>query len=711
AHYDAVDPHGAFARVAPRLRTLLRAARKVRAFVNFDMESYETKNLTHEIFRRILTEPEFCDYADVGIVVQCYLRDAYDDLVDLHEWVKRRGTPIWVRLVKGAYWDYETILSQQHGWPIPVFQQKWESDASYERCTEYSLQAYPHIVTALGSHNLRSIAHGIAFAQAIGLPNEAYEVQMLYGMADEEKQALVDQGRRVRVYMPYGELIPGMAYLVRRLLENTSNDSFLKAGFSDRAPLEELLMNPVEFGARKARGNGHAPANKTPGAERSTPALNAHPSRPEFENEPPADFARAENRDKLTAALSQAAKAGPKWVPLWIDGKAVSTEERFASHNPSHKQEVVGHAAFASKEHVLQAVAAAKKALPGWAQTSVAERAGVLRKIAAALRYRRFEISALIVREAGKPWREADGDVCEAIDFCEFYALQAEIHFGEPHGVDVAGEQNRFTYAPRGVTAIIAPWNFPLAILTGMTTAALVAGNPVCVKPAEQSPVTAGVLSEIIQSLNLPAGVFNFLPGDGPTTGAALVEHPDVAMTVFTGSRAVGLAINAKAAEVSAQSLRPLVKRVVAEMGGKNAIIIDDDADLDEAVIGVAHSAFGYAGQKCSACSRVIVLEEAYDAFLERLVEASRALAVGPAEQPGTVVGPVIDEASFKRVHEYIALGRKEGREALAVDVGQLSETGWFVGPHIFADVAPNARLAQEEVFGPVLAVLKAKNL
>jgi RHH-type proline utilization regulon transcriptional repressor/proline dehydrogenase/delta 1-pyrroline-5-carboxylate dehydrogenase len=313
------------------------------------------------------------------------------------------------------------------------------------------------------------------------------------------------------------------------------------------------------------------------------------------------------------------------------------------------------------------------------------------------------------VYECGKEWREATADVCEAIDFCRFYADRA-IALEAPHGADVPGEENRFVYLPRGVTAVISPWNFPLAILTGMTAAALATGNTVVMKPAEQSPVIAALLMDIFRQVDLPNGVANYLPGRGEVAGAALVEHPRVALIAFTGSRAVGLAINARAAEVSAGGVGP-VKRVIAEMGGKNAIIVDSDADLDEAVLGVVHSAFGYQGQKCSACSRAIVLADVYEPFLARLIEATRSLKVGPAEDPATTVGPVIDAEAYDRVLRYIELGKQEARLALAVDVGELTNSGYFIGPHIFADVPYMARIAQEEVFGPVLAVIRAADL
>jgi RHH-type proline utilization regulon transcriptional repressor/proline dehydrogenase/delta 1-pyrroline-5-carboxylate dehydrogenase len=280
-----------------------------------------------------------------------------------------------------------------------------------------------------------------------------------------------------------------------------------------------------------------------------------------------------------------------------------------------------------------------------------------------------------------------------------------------PHGADLPGEGNRFEYLPRGVTAVIAPWNFPLAILTGMTTAALATGNTVIMKPAEQSSVIAVKLMEIFVEAELPPGVVNLLAGQGETIGPVLVDHPLVATIAFTGSRGVGLSINARAAQVSASGKLKFVKHVIAEMGGKNAIIVDADADLDEAVMGVMKSAFGYQGQKCSACSRVIVLDAVYDTFVQRLIEASRSLKVGPAEDPATSLSAVIDEDAFRRIQGYIEAGRKSAREVLAADVGPLAEEGYYIGPHIFTHVAPDDPLAQEEIFGPVLAVIRAADL
>lgn len=428
-----------------------------------------------------------------------------------------------------------------------------------------------------------------------------------------------------------------------------------------------------------------------------------------FRNEPHTDFARAENRARFQEALAKVRRDFGGHYPLVIGGEAVETAHQIVSLNPSAKDEVVGTTASATRQDADRAAEAASRVWLDWATRDVADRAEFLRRAAEAMRRRRFELAAWIVYESGKGWRSADADVTEAIDFCEYYAAGAE-HMWREHGVNIPGEENTFTYVARGVAAVISPWNFPLAILTGMTTAALATGNTVIMKPAEQSPVIAAKLMEIFADSGLPPGVANYLPGAGEVAGAHLVEHPDVALIAFTGSRQVGLEINRRAAEVST-GLHWGVKKVITEMGGKNAIIVDADADLDEAVQGVVDSAFGYQGQKCSACSRVIALEAVHDAFLTRLIEATRSLKIGPAEDPSSKLGPVIDEEARQRIHRYLRIAREEGREDLAVDAGPLAERGFFIGPHIYSEVAPAARLAQEEVFGPVLAIMRAADL
>jgi RHH-type proline utilization regulon transcriptional repressor/proline dehydrogenase/delta 1-pyrroline-5-carboxylate dehydrogenase len=672
SRFDPMDPDGTSQRVRDRLRPILRAAMARGAFINFDMEQYAFKDITLRIFREILEEEEFRCWHNVGIAIQAYLKD--DDLPSLAAWAARRGAPVWVRLVKGAYWDYETVIAAQNNWPVPVFTHKSETDANFERLTTFLLES--DLRAAIATHNIRSLAHALAECERLG---KTCEFQMLYGMAEPIQAALVELGQRVRVYTPFGQLLPGMAYLVRRLLENTSNESFLRAGFLEHLPEEQLLMKPET--------TSPLPVRQGEGQSEGKP----------FRNEPIADFSRADARSAMQSALGTLKL--DQIYPLVIGGKRITTGTLIQSLNPSHSHQIVGRVACAGIEHARQAVAAAKAAFPAWRDTPAAQRADLLRRLAAIMRRRRYELAAWEIVECGKPWREADADVCEAIDYCEFYAAEM-LRLSAPRRRDVPGETNEYFYEPRGVVVVISPWNFPLAILTGMTTAAVVTGNTAIMKPAEPAVVIAAKLMEMFEETGAPPGVVNYLPGPGREIGPVLVRHPDVAMIAFTGSLEVGLSIHRAAAETPGEH----VKHVICEMGGKNAIIVDDDADLDEAIKGVVTSAFGYAGQKCSACSRLIVLESIYDAFLKRLIEATRSLPVGPAEDPGAVIGPVIDANARERILRMIA------GETPAF-VGEAPAGGFYVAPRIFADVPPDSPLAQEEIFGPVLAVMRAKDL
>jgi len=647
SQFNPVDPVGTTEVVKKRLRTILRRARKKMAYVHVDMEQYAYKDLTLHIFKDILMEDEFRDFADVGIVIQAYLQDAESDLLKLRQWVEERGTPITVRLVKGAYWDYETVNAEQKGWAAPVFKEKWQSDENFEKLSRFLLENYQALRPAFASHNLRS---------------------------------------------PFGELIPGMAYLVRRLLENTSNDSFLRHSLAEDIPREKLMAKP----------------SATLSTDQATDEASTATA-PVFTNEPPLDFSNGEVRDDFQAAVDSVAEEFGRDYFVVIDGKRVETRGQLVSRNPSHKNQIVGTVGAASPDEAQDAIDAAEKAFKTWSKFDVNYRAEYLNLLANSLRERRYELAAWQVHECGKTWQEADADVAEAIDFCVYYSQQA-IELLAPREVNLAGEENTYYYRPRGVAAVIAPWNFPLAILTGMTAAAIVTGNTVIMKPAEQSSVIAAKLMEIFQDIDLPDGVVNFLPGVGEEVGPVLVGSHEVDIVAFTGSRDVGLEINRSAAETDPRQTH--VKKVVAEMGGKNAIIVDDDADLDEAVQGVIDSAFNYAGQKCSACSRVVVLRSIYPTFVKRLVAATRSLKVGTAETAGTTVGPIIDEKSLEKIQKHIEIGKEENRLVLEYPLPEgLADEGYFIGPQVFADVDPSSRLAQEEVFGPVLAVLPVDDL
>jgi RHH-type proline utilization regulon transcriptional repressor/proline dehydrogenase/delta 1-pyrroline-5-carboxylate dehydrogenase len=702
SQFDPIDPVGTSRAVRERLRKILRLARSRGAFVNIDMEQHAFKDLTIQIFQEVFEEEEFRDWPDVGIAIQGYLKSCGDDLASLADWSKRRGTPVWVRLVKGAYWDYETVVAKQQGWPTPVWEMKPETDANFERQTRFLVEHYDLLRPAIASHNVRSLAHALALEEQFKLPPRSVELQLLYGMADEIKAALVQMGRRVRVYTPFGQLLPGMAYLVRRLLENTSNQSFLRAGFIEHLPIKDLLMNPVET-FRASRVNA--------GKRSARDGTTIEP----FRNEPLTDFSIRSNREEMQTALEQVAarlrradSAGAIDCPLVIDGRKVVTTSTLDSINPSHSRKLVARCAAASIDDARRAVEVANHRFASWRDTSISKRADLLMKSATILRRRRFELAAWEVYECGKPWREADADIAEAIDFCEYYAREM-LRLASPQRRNVPGEENEYFYEPLGVAVAIAPWNFPMAILCGMTTAALVTGNPTIMKPAEQSSVVASKLMEVFEEAGFPNGVVQYLPGVGEEIGPKLVGHPDVSIIAFTGSRAVGLAINKLASETPQD--QDHIKRVITEMGGKNASIIDNDADLDEAVHSVAAGAFGYAGQKCSACSRAIVLESVYETFLQRLIEVTKSLRIGPAELPGTFIGPVIDADAKARILRMIELGKTEGRLAYAGELGALADEGFYVAPHVFADVPANARIAQEEIFGPVLSVIRARDL
>ncbi len=689
SQFDAIDPERSAARVKERLRPLFRTAKEVGAFVTVDMEQYRYKDLTLRVFKEILEENEFRTWPQASIVLQAYLRETEQDLRDLLTWVKTRGTPIGVRLVRGAYWDYETVIARQRHWPAPVFARKWETDSNFERLVTILLEQYQWLRPAIATHNVRSIAYALAASQRLDLPERTLELQMLYGMGDAIKAVLVQLGQRLRVYAPFGELIPGMGYLVRRLLENTSNDSFLRHSFVEHVAVDALLQSPEEERLHDF------------GASADDRSLNDAA----FHNEPELDFAQEENRRHFSDALASVRQQLGRTYPLVVNGEEIFPNSEIVSRNPSHPDEIVGRVARAGIAEAEQSVTTAWQMLPDWRATPAAERADFLFRAAAAMRDRRAELAAWEVIEAGKPWREADADVCEAIDYLMYYGREMLRLAPARQLDDLPGEVNAYLYQPRGVVVVIAPWNFPLAILTGMTAAALVAGNTVIMKPAEQTSVTAAKLMEILRRVGLPAGVLAYLPGLGEEVGEYLVAHPRTNLIAFTGSLAVGLRINALAAQTVAGQRG--IKKVIAELGGKNAIIVDDDADLDEAVIGTVASAFSYAGQKCSACSRVIVLEQVYDLFLRRLVEATRTLHLGPAEDPGTFVPPLIDDEARQKVRHYLTVAQSEGRVVLQMEE---PAEGYFVGPVIVADVSPQAVIAQEEIFGPVLTVLKARN-
>jgi RHH-type proline utilization regulon transcriptional repressor/proline dehydrogenase/delta 1-pyrroline-5-carboxylate dehydrogenase len=682
-----LEPHAwddALERAKAALRPILAAAKERGAHVHVDMEHHDLKDLTLAAVTGLLEEDAFSDGPSCGVVLQAYLTSAEADLDGLLAWARRTGRPVTVRLVKGAYWDQEVVTHAQAGWSVPVWRDKARTDATYEAMAVRLLEHRDVLRPAFGGHNLRTIAHAAATAEALGVGKDGYELQVIHGMAEPLRRALVGEGYRVRAYCPVGAFLPGMAYLVRRLLENTANTSMLRQMYAEAAPAADLLKPPV------------------PGPE---PAEAADAVAGGFRNAPHAHFVASGVRDAFADALERVRSTLGGHAPAVIDGRDVDTAERITRHDPSVNGRLVGTAARCGPEEAARAVAGAERAAGEWARTPLAERVAVLGRTAAILRRDRFDLAALEVFEVGKDWTNADADVCEAIDFCVYYARQMT-DLGAPRhpGAAYPGEANETGYRPRGVAAVIAPWNFPLAIPTGMTAAALVAGNAVVLKPSERSPMCGARLFAAFREAGVPDGVLQLLPGAGEA-GAALAADPGVDLVAFTGSRDVGLAI----AQAAAQPGRRGLKHVIAEMGGKNAVIVDETADLDEAVRGIVASAFGYQGQKCSACSRVIAHRAVHDALVERLCAAASSLPIGPAEDPASRMGPLVDDRALEKVRAYVAIGREEAHPALVVE--DVPEGGCFAGPAVFTGVAPGHRLFREEVFGPVLAVTQAADL
>lgn len=683
--FDPISPPSSIAQAAKRLAPVLQQAKESGVLVTLDMEQYALRDLTLSLAMHLLEQSAAGKPALLGIVVQAYLRDA-DGVVDrLLQWLTAHKATVTVRLVKGAYWDHEVAHATQRHWPSPVYQDKAETDAAFERLTRRLLSAHPLVTTAIASHNVRSIAHAMAVADALGLPKTQVEFQLLYGMGAALGAAITGRGYPLRIYTPVGELIPGMAYLVRRLLENTANESFLRQEFiAERSP-EELLMAPV------VAAEGGA---------------SSRPSHVIWSGDPPLNFSDEAERTRMSHAIAAVRAQLGRRYPVLLADRTVEDTEPLIVHNPAHRDEVLGEVAMASPGHLENAVSLAAKAQPDWANRPVSERAACLRRAAELIRTRRYELAAWEVLEVGKPWREADADIMEAIEYLEYYSQRMlELAQGRPLP-QFPGEHNTYHYVPQGIAVVIAPWNFPAAILTGMVSAALVSGNAVLLKPAEQSSIMAVLLSQILREAGIPPPILQCLPGLGSEVGAALVRHRGTHVTLFTGSKAVGLSIiNASAQVMSGQQF---VKRVVAEMGGKNALIIDEDADLDAAVQGVVSSAFSYSGQKCSAASRLIVHDAIAEPFLARLAGATDRLVVGDPADPAVDLGPLIDDSAERRLRDAIAHAHEVGTIAYRYPPSRIPQHGYFVGPVIVTDVPRRHPMAMEELFGPLLCVFRA---
>lgn len=427
----------------------------------------------------------------------------------------------------------------------------------------------------------------------------------------------------------------------------------------------------------------------------------------EFRNEPFTDFSKEENAQAMRAALEKVKSELGREYPLVIGGERITTDYKLESINPANRKQVVGKFQKATRELANQAVESAYEAFQTWKNTPASERAELMFRLAGIIRDRKHEFSAWMVYEVAKTWAEADGDTAEAIDFLEFYGREMLRYAGDQPLVNVPGEQSHLSYIPLGVVAVIPPWNFPLAIMAGMTSAAFVTGNTVVLKPSSDAPTIAYKFFEILEEAGLPAGVVNFMTGSGAEVGDVIVDHPKTRFVAFTGSKEIGLRINERASRVHEGQI--WIKRVIAEMGGKDAIIVADDANLDDAATGVVQAAFGYQGQKCSACSRAIIDAKVYDQMLEKIAERTEKIKTGDPSDPDTNMSAVINEKAFKAINGYIEKGKSEGGRVLTGG-GSDGEQGFFIEPTVIADVKAGATIEQQEIFGPVLAVIKAEN-
>ncbi len=677
ADFNFADPEGTLKRVRPALEEICLAAKEAGIGITVDAEQYSYRELTWHILKNVLSEGgPLGRWQDIGMVVQAYLRDSDRHVQDVMGFAKLRRTPFRVRLVKGAYWDYEVIEAEQFGWDVPVYRDKAATDLAFERLAGTLLEPSSGVHLAVASHNIRDHAYAESVRESMSLPNGTLEHQTLYRTMESLSRGLAEIGWVTRDYVPVGEMIPGMAYLVRRILENTSQVGMLtKTRLHEDT--SELLKAPQ------------------PGQDDTSYKRPKHHTG--FANSPAARLFDAGEREQFEEALKSTRERWGTVYPLQIGSRQIETQERAPSNSPSHTDPAtpVGLVFRAGLHETETAIQTANEAASRWAKREIEERSEIGMRAAKLLEARKNEVAAWVVHEGGRTWTEALADVGEAVDHIEWNARQLRLQ----------APVIEASYQPRGVVACIPPWNFPSALPAGMVSASLLAGNAVILKSAEETPIVALALVNAFHEAGVPKEALIHLPGVGEVVGARLVESPDVDMVTFTGSKKVGTSVYRTVAGVS--PTKGGIKQAVTEMGGKNAIVVFADADLDEAVLGIVSSAFGHAGQKCSACSRVLVHRDIHHRLTTRLVEAARSLPIGPADDPGTFINPVISREAKERILGFRKVAGTEGPvllDNLDNKAGELC-----LGP-LIVEVAPEkssmARVAQEEIFGPVVTVI-----
>ena len=685
-HFDPLDSEGTKAELIPRLLTIFRRARDTNTALYIDSEHYDVRHLTYGIFKDVMERDEFKDYHHAGIVIQAYMKDSERIVHDMLGWGKKHHRRFTTRLVKGAYWDQEIADKQLRGLEPNVFMSKSETDMQFEKLTDLLLRHTDISRAAIASHNARSMVHAMELAKEYNVLSSDFEIQMLHGMGDEYVDSLLKRDVRVVKYGPVGTVTEGMKYFIRRLLENSSNQSFLRKLGIDADP-REYLKKPASNGGKKP----------------VMPAL-------EFDNYPSPDWTLPDVRDKVWTAL-HAMKESCAHAPqekLYINGQWREAHRTIPVRNPS-TNELIGSAAYAEHDHIDEAVACAHKAQEGWSEIGVGKRVESLRRVSQIMQDRYYALLSRLVIEGGKTIREAAGEINEMIDFVNYYSDQA-LDFMQDRSLQsgLLGEENYTRQEPYGVVATIAPWNFPAAIFVGQIVAALATGNAVVAKPSEKTPLVAADIARIFEEAGLPEGVFNLVTTDGEER-SYLVNHLGVAKIAFTGSYKTAKQIMQQI--VSEDSPRSM-NSVIAETGGINAVIVDACSDLELAAQGILRGAFGNAGQKCSATSRVIVHEAIYDEFMGMLVRGADALVVGDASNPRTDVSPIIDRLQYNSILASLAKAEKEGAVKLTSRPYKAQGPGNYLNPVVMEikDWKKDV-LGQTEVFGPVLGVIKYRSI
>ncbi len=697
AHFEPDDPDGTYAAVAPRLQKILETAQTHQVFINLDAEHYEVRDLNFQVLCRLLSSnPDLNAYPYLGIAVQAYLRDAADHLDEIIGFSQERGVRMPIRLVKGAYWDQETIEADAHGFDAPQFLNKVESDLHFQQLCIRILEHPDEVQLCLGSHNLRDHCFARAAREILYPDSPPIEHQVLHMTSEGLAIAMAEQGWAVRNYIPVGSLLVGMAYLVRRIMENSSQAGVLTQARRGLDP-SRILMSP---------GQRYVQQRSLPSWRMHVAVRSEMSNLPRFRNVAPVRLYRPEHRRAMDAEIERRAALSRLDRP--IDGRHGA---RVESLSPSDNAVVVGTVTHANQADTDEMLERAFGASASWEQQGAGGRAATLVRAADILLARRIEAAILVALEAGKNRAESLADIDESIDFLRFYALEALRLEAEE---SIAAPRR-----PRGVLAVVAPWNFPLAIPCGMTSAALVAGNPVLLKSAKYSPLIAEYLVSLLHEAGVPEEVLQHALGPGREVGARILASDRIAGCVFTGSKEVGVGIY----ETLSRRVPPSGSgacRVIVEMGGKNAIIVTASADLDEAMSGCLYSAYGHAGQKCSAASRILVDERIYDRFCTRFLRAVADLKIGPALEPGVDVNPVISEFEADRLKEVARQAEEEclrvgGRVLLNRALEGEGMAGNIVGPSVFelpmTAVSDPDSFGQQEIFGPVVHLIPYRGL